>query len=211
MSDTPVSTFTSVITTGNETATIADKIKKFKTAELITFLQERDLELSEKVLETLEEQEVNGRDFLKTSKEEFLSYGILGGPAKRLADFAKECDKKKLHSFSSYLNLNEVLEEYDIESDGIESIPLFIPQKHEIQDDDKYFKHCIEEILLRLGSYGTLQPDSLEAMRNEYVVALLHAAVHIVMDKTNKKLIMRPQYGIVGDRSKGRVDYSITV
>ena len=40
----------------------------------------------------------------------------------------------------------------------------------------------MEEILGRLRSYGTLQPDSLEAMRNEYVVALLHASIHIVMD-----------------------------
>lgn len=63
----------------------------------------------------------------------------------------------------------------------------------------------------RSRSYGTLQPDSLEAMRNEYVVALLHAGIHIVMDETNKELSMRPQYGIVGGKSKGRVDYAIRV
>ncbi|RGB39559.1 hypothetical protein C1646_740040 [Rhizophagus diaphanus] len=65
------------------------------------------------------------------------------------------------------------------------------------------------EILLRLGSYGTLQPDSLEAMRNEYVVPLLHSAIYIVMEETNKELSMRPQYGIVEEESKGRVDYAI--
>jgi hypothetical protein len=65
------------------------------------------------------------------------------------------------------------------------------------------------EILLRLGSYGTLQLDSLEAMRNEYVMALLHAEIHIVMDETNKELSMRPQYGIVDSDSQGRVDYAI--
>jgi hypothetical protein len=69
----------------------------------------------------------------------------------------------------------------------------------------------MEEILGRLRSYGTLQPDSLEAMRNEFVVALLHAAIHIVMDETDKKLSMRPQYGIVDEKSKGRVDYAIRV
>ena len=69
----------------------------------------------------------------------------------------------------------------------------------------------MEEILGRLRSYGTLQPDSLEAMRNEYVVALLHASIHIVMDITNKKLSMRSQYGIVGEESRGRVDHAIKV
>ncbi|GES81609.1 hypothetical protein GLOIN_2v1695250 [Rhizophagus clarus] len=89
------------------------------------------------------------------------------------------------------------------------SIPLFSPPTYEIQDDNKVFKLCMEEVLGRLRSYGTLQPDSLEAMRNEYVVALLHAGIHIVMDETNKKLSMRPQYGIVGEGSKGRVNYAI--
>jgi len=69
----------------------------------------------------------------------------------------------------------------------------------------------MEEILGRLRSYGTLQPDSLEAMRNEYVVALLHASIHIVMDIIDKELSMRPQYGIVGEESRGQVDYAIKV
>ena len=70
----------------------------------------------------------------------------------------------------------------------------------------------MEEILGRLRTYKSLQADSLEAMRNEYVVAILHAAIHIVMDVTNKsKLTMRPQYGLVGEESKGRVDFAIKV
>lgn len=46
-------------------------------------------------------------------------------------------------------------------------------------------------------------------MRNEYVVAILHACLHIVMDETSKKLNMRPRYGVVGEESKGRIDYAI--
>ena len=123
------------------------------------------------------------------------------GTGERLTDFAKECKEKKLRSFSSYLSLSEVLAEYGLDSDGIDSIPLFKPQIHEIQDDNKDFKRCMEEILGRLRSYGTLQPVSLEAMHNEYVVALLHTSIYIVMDITNKELSMRPQYGIVGEES----------
>jgi hypothetical protein len=133
------------------------------------------------------------------------------GPALRLADFAKDCKDKKLRSFSSYLSLSEVLAEYGYDSNGIDSIPLFSPPTYEIRDDNKILKRCMEEILGRLRSYGTLHPDSLEAMRNEYVVALLHASIHIVMDITDKELNMRPQYGIAGEESRGRVDYAIKV
>jgi hypothetical protein len=58
----------------------------------------------------------------------------------------------------------------------------------------------MEEILGRLRSYET--SDSLEAMRNEYVVALLHASI---MD------ITRSSVWIVGEESRGRVDYAIKV
>jgi hypothetical protein len=209
---TPASTSTSV--TGNETVSLADEIKKYDTAKLIEYLRgEKDLGLSDKALEILETQEVNGRAFLKLTEEKLLRhpYNLPGGPASNLADFAKECKDKKLRSFSSYLSLSEVLAEYGYDSDGIDSIPLFSPPTYEIQDDNKILKRCMEEVLGRLRSYGTLQPDSLEAMRNEYVVALLHASIHIVMDITDKELSMRPQYGIVGEESRGRVDFAIKV
>src|SRR2546429_8260795 len=123
---TPASTSTTVA--GNETVSLADEIKKYKTKELIDFLRkEEDLELSEKVFEILEKQEVNGRDFLKTTKEEFLSYGMPGGPAKRLADFAKDCKEKKLRAFSSYKSLKEVLKKYGIDGNGIGTICQFPP------------------------------------------------------------------------------------
>jgi hypothetical protein len=63
-----------------------------------------------------------------------------------------------LKAFSSYKSLKEVLKDYDIESEGIEAIPLFTPPTYEIRNDDKYF-----EINKRLRDYETLRPDSLEA------------------------------------------------
>ncbi|GES98287.1 hypothetical protein GLOIN_2v1869616 [Rhizophagus clarus] len=195
---------------GNETVSLADEIKKYKTKELIDSLRkEEDLELSEKVFEILEKQEVNGRDFLKTTKEEFLSYGMPGGPAKRLADFAKECKEKKLRAFSTYRSLKEVLAKYGIGSDGTETIPLFSPQTHEVQDSNKHFEHCIENILFRMKNYGSLVLDSLESMRNEYVSTILHTALHIAGDVVSKEFSMRPEYEIIGDESCGRVDYAI--
>jgi len=109
------------------------------------------------------------------NEEKLRSVGLGLGLATILFDFVKECEKKKLRSFSSYLSLGEVLVEYDFESDSIDSIPLFSPSTHKVQDDNKVFLRCIEEILGRLHSYRTLQVNSLESMCNEYIMALLHA------------------------------------
>ncbi|GES88851.1 hypothetical protein GLOIN_2v1695250 [Rhizophagus clarus] len=162
----------------------------------------------------LEEKKITGDSFLKLSGWDFKEYGMSMRQALELEDYIKELYARKRVDLSDYLAsknnyLSEVLAKYGLDSDGIDSIPLFSPPTYEIQDDNKVFKRCMEEILGRLRSYGTLQPDSLEAMRNEYVVALLHASIHIVMDITNKELSMKPQYGIVGEESRGRVDYAI--
>ncbi|RGB35191.1 hypothetical protein C1646_759644 [Rhizophagus diaphanus] len=140
---TPASTSTT--TTGNEAVTLADEIKKYKTAELIDFLRkEEDLGLDDDDLEI-----------------------IRLGPATALVDFAKECKDKKLRAFSTYRSLKEVLKKYGIDGKGTDTIPLFSLQTHEIQDSNEHFKQCMAEILVRLKNYGTLVVDSLEAMRNE--------------------------------------------
>src|SRR4051794_35675771 len=91
---TPASTSTTVA--GNEMVSLADEVKKYKTKELIDFLRkEEDLELSETAIKILEKEEVNGRDFLKVTEEKLRSYGMAGGPAMRLANFAKECKEKR--------------------------------------------------------------------------------------------------------------------
>jgi hypothetical protein len=143
------------------------------------------------------------------TKDDFKECDLKIGPATLLAKEAKTLKEKPKHAFSSYLSLSEVLVKYGYDSDRIDSILLFFPSTYEIQDENKVFKRCIKKILGRLHSYGTLQPDSLEAMCNEYVVALLHAGIHIVMDITNKNLSIKPQYRIVSEESRGWVDYAI--
>ena len=130
--NTPVSTSTSATATGNESVTLADEIKKYNTDELISFLRGQDLGLSEIALKILENEEVNGRAFINITKEELRDYGMKGGPAKNLADFAKECKDKKLRSFSSYKtkkDLKEVLAKYGVEDGRITDIPQFAPSK----------------------------------------------------------------------------------
>jgi hypothetical protein len=118
---TPASTSTTVA--GNESVSLADEIKKYKSVELISFLQEQDLELSETAIKILEKEEVNGLDFFDLTQEELEKWGMPGGPAKRLVKFAKECKEKKKRSFSSYRSLKEVLAKYGIKSSSITSIP----------------------------------------------------------------------------------------
>ena len=60
---------------------------------------------------------------------------------------------------------------------------------------------------------GTLLADSNEAMRCEYISAILHASLYIVKRITNKEpnkeLTLAPQLEVVGEESTGRVDYTI--
>src|SRR5205814_10574873 len=121
---TPASTSTTVA--GNETVSLADEIKKYKTEALIEYLRkEEDLGLDDDDLEIFRKRKIAGRAFLKMDKQDFRDSGFEIGTAVVLADFAKESKDKKLRSFSSYLSLSEVLAEYGFDSDGIDSIPLF--------------------------------------------------------------------------------------
>jgi hypothetical protein len=108
---------------------LADEIKKYDTAKLIEYLQGQGLGLSETAIKILEEEEINGSNFLDMTKQDFQEYGMKGGPATRLAKFAKDCKDKKKRAFSSYRSLKEVLAKYGIKSSSITSIPQFEPGK----------------------------------------------------------------------------------
>ncbi|GET02452.1 hypothetical protein GLOIN_2v1672048 [Rhizophagus clarus] len=130
-------------------------LKKYKTKELISFLcKEKELKLSEKVFEILENED-NGCDFFKITKEELERHGMKLGPATRLVDFAK-----------------------DIRSNSIMSIPQFTPDPHPIDESFKEFKLCIDDILRRIKNKGPVI-NSNEAMRCEYISTILHTARRI--------------------------------
>jgi hypothetical protein len=155
---TPASTSTSVA--GNETVSLADEIKKYDTAKLIEYLQERGLGLDEDDEKIIRKEKINGLAFIDITKEELQSYGMKGGPAKNLSKFAKDCKEKKLKAFSSYRSLKEVLKDYDIESEGIEAIPLFTPPTYEIRNDDKYFEGSNDEMVDLEVAFGLLNAQS---------------------------------------------------
>ncbi|RIA81450.1 hypothetical protein C1645_836997 [Glomus cerebriforme] len=171
----------------------------------------KELKTPEAVLKGNGWQEVDSQAFLELTEEKLLAlpYNFLGKPAIKLAKEIKALKEKLKRAFSSYKSLSEVLAKYGIDSNSMDSIPLFSLQTYKIQDSNKHFKHCMAEILVRLKNYGSLVMDSLEAMRNEYIVAILHTAINITRDSTGEELSMRPEYEVIGDKSTGRVDFTI--
>ncbi|EXX61283.1 hypothetical protein RirG_172610 [Rhizophagus irregularis DAOM 197198w] len=134
------------------------------------------------------------------------------GPASRLADFAKECKERKKRSFSSYKtlkDLKEVLAKYGIDGNGIGAIRQFPQKTYTLEDNDEELIQCVKEIKRRLGNMGTLLADSNEAMRCEYISAILHASLYIVKRITEKEITLAPQLEVVGEENTGRVDYAV--
>ncbi|CAG8455242.1 2607_t:CDS:2 [Acaulospora colombiana] len=185
MSDTSTPANASNENEEKQAPTLAEVFRKLNTEKLIEFLcGEEDLQLDENDLKIFRDEKITSRDSLRGQGE-------------------------KNEVFSSYRSLKEVLGNMIWNPESIDAIPLFKPPISEIRDDDVYFEECITEINKRLRNYGTLYPDSLKAMRNEYVVAILHTALHIVRDDTKREFSMRPQQEIIDEESSGRVDYAI--
>ncbi|RGB22700.1 hypothetical protein C1646_775676 [Rhizophagus diaphanus] len=167
------------------------------------------LGLSETTIKILEEEEVDGRAFLKTTEQRFRDYGMKGGPAVKLVEFAKEYKEKMKRAFSSYHSLKEVLTKYGIDGNGIGTIRQFLLPTYKLEDDDEELVQCIKEIKHRLGNMGSLLADSNGAMYCEYISTILHASLYIIKRITNKELTLAPQLEIVREESTGQVDYTI--
>ncbi|GBB91237.1 hypothetical protein RclHR1_01840034 [Rhizophagus clarus] len=206
---TPASTSTTVA--GNETVSLADEIKEYNTAKLIEYLRGQGLNLVKDDFDIIENERVGGQDFLNMTKQDFRDYGMKGGPAMRLAKFAKECKDKKLRSFSSYKtkkDLKKVLAKYGVEDGRITDIPQFTLKPHNIDDKNEALVHCLKDIRLRLRNMGPVV-ESNEAIRCEYISVILHACINIVRELTGKKISLNPQFEVVGEKNTGRVDYAI--
>src|SRR5438128_352513 len=93
----PVST-SSTLTEERSTRTMADVVKDFDTEELIEYLRKKNLKLIEADFKIFRNERITGRSFLKTTKEEFRSYGLKGGTVTVLVDFIDEIQEQKLRS-----------------------------------------------------------------------------------------------------------------
>ncbi|RGB27635.1 hypothetical protein C1646_768834 [Rhizophagus diaphanus] len=171
---TPISSATA---TGNESFTLADKIKKYKTHG--RFAKEEDLELDD--------------DNLKIICKE-------------------KCRKRKKCSFSSYKtlkDLKEVLAKYGIDGNGIGAIHQFPPKTYTLENNDEKLIQYIKEIKRRLENMRTLLADSNEAMRYEYISAILYASLYIVKKIIEKKITLAFQLEVVSEKNTGHIDYVV--
>ncbi|CAG8558770.1 28709_t:CDS:2, partial [Racocetra persica] len=153
---TPIST----ATTNSEkpAPTLAEFVRKYNNKKLVKFLRENedDLQLDDTDFEVLRSEKVTGRVFLNSTKQDFIDYGLKGGPAKCLADFAKEIKEKKLKSFSSCKTKQEVKEvfnKFGYEDADITSILPFKPEIVEIDSNDERLKFCIDDIKQKIELY----------------------------------------------------------
>ncbi|CAB4411510.1 unnamed protein product [Rhizophagus irregularis] len=195
-----------------EMGTLAEEIETYGVNDLISFL-EKQKGLDYDDAEIIRKEKINGHAFLKSTTKKLRDCGMPGGTAVILADFAKECKEKKSHAFSSHRtkkDLKEVLEKYGVGAGAgrIEDIPQFSPGIHKIDEKDESFLHCLKDIRIKLSNMGTVN-QSNEAIRCEYISAILHACVHITKNLTGKYIRINPQFEIVGGKSTGRVDYAI--
>ncbi|PKY49519.1 hypothetical protein RhiirA4_465551 [Rhizophagus irregularis] len=171
-----------------------DDIYKYDTESLIEFLR-NNIQIKEEYFDILRDQEITGSIFFKITEETFRSYGLKGGPAKILIEFAKDCMEKKKRPFSSYktfTDLSSVLSKFNIYGSSLSAVPQFTPSSLSLTNDDDELQQC------NLRNLGTLIPDSNEAMRNEYISAILHAAIHIARRETDKEISLLSQLQIVG-------------
>jgi hypothetical protein len=78
----------------------------------------------------------------------------------------------------------------------------------EINDDDKAFEHCMEDIILKLSNVETMT-DANEATRCEFISSILHASIAIAKKLTSQDIFIVLQKDISGEDATGRVDYAI--
>src|ERR1044071_6270375 len=114
-------------------------VENWDTETLIDFLKEQNLKLDDDDLGIRRNEKITGQTFLGLTKEELQGIGLKLGPVKALLDKIKALKEKPKRAFSSYLSLSEVLAEYGLDDDDIDSIPLFELQIHEIQNDNEVF------------------------------------------------------------------------
>ena len=80
---------------------------------------------------------------------------------------------------------------------------------YKLEDDEEELVQYIKEIKCRLENMRTMLADNNEAMHCEYILAILHVSLYIVKRITKKEFTLASQLEVVGEKSTGRVDYTI--
>ncbi len=78
----------------------------------------------------------------------------------------------------------------------------------EINDDDKAFSHCMNDIILKLSNVETIT-DANETTHCEFISAILHVSIAIAKKLTIQDVFIVLQKDVSGKDATGRVDYAI--
>ncbi|RGB23237.1 hypothetical protein C1646_774807 [Rhizophagus diaphanus] len=168
-------------------------------------------------------EKIAGSDFLKLTKEDFRSISFALGPTTRLTEFIEGLSQK-LRNYSSLKSLDdlkEMLRRNKVNGEDITNIKQFTPDWsiayinlffsaifEKINDNDKDFNHCMEDIILKLSNVETMT-DANEATCCEFISAILHASIAIAKKLTSQDIFIILQKDISGEDATGRVDYAI--
>ncbi|CAG8732262.1 45042_t:CDS:2 [Gigaspora margarita] len=201
-------------------------VEKWDTEALINFLREQELNVSEGIFSILRKAEINGQRFLMMTEDEFIEAGVAFGPAIILTKEAKSLKNRVKRQFSSYCtiennrtkrsfssyrtieDLREVFKLYKISGDSIIDIPQFEPVTHKLEGDNSSLCFCVEDIKRKLENMGSVI-DCNEAMRYEYISAIMHASVTVLKSITKDRIRVSPQFGVSGINNYGHVGYTI--
>ncbi|PKC56372.1 hypothetical protein RhiirA1_474083 [Rhizophagus irregularis] len=88
-----------------------------------------------------------------------------------------------------------------------EIIEQFTPVFEEINDDDKAFEHCMEDIILKLSNVETMT-DANEATRCEFISSILHASIAIAKKLTSQDIFIVLQKDISGKPRNIKIGYA---
>ncbi|GBB93235.1 hypothetical protein RclHR1_21360002 [Rhizophagus clarus] len=186
------------------TRTMSDVVKDFNTEELIYYLVRKNLKLDKDNIKILRKEKISGLTFFELTEEKFRSIGLAVGPATILAKFIEGLSQK-LRNYSSLKtldNLKEMLHRNKVNGEDITNIKQFTPIFEEISDDDKAFKHCMEDIILKLSNVETMT-DANEATHCEFISAILHASIAIAKKLTSQDIFIVLQKDVSGKDATG--------
>ncbi|RGB27208.1 hypothetical protein C1646_769426 [Rhizophagus diaphanus] len=153
---------------------------------------------------TMSDEEIASSYFLKLTKEDFHSISFTLNLITRLTEFIEGLSQK-LQNYSSLKSLDdlkEMLRKNKVNGKDITNIKQFTPVFEKINDNDKDFNHCMEDIILKLSNVETMT-DVNEATRCKFILAILHASIAIAKKLTSQDIFIILQKDISGEDATG--------
>ncbi|CAG8786115.1 7011_t:CDS:2, partial [Gigaspora margarita] len=185
------------------------KVKKWKRNDVIKYLRsiKNELDLKDKYIDIIEEQEIAGPELLKLTEKQLETLGMPFGPAMRIVDHAQKLSTQ-LKPFSSYTSKDDkkyILSKYGVTE--LHKMPCFNPETVEIEDNDTNLQRCLDCIKIMIDNMGPLVGRK-EAIHSRYIDIILQNSLHIAKQITEKQISLDPEFDIIDVEVSGDIDYA---